>query len=138
MWGFFTLLCRVSGLIRDMLFSAFLGATSQMDIFLIAFKTPNFFRKLFAEGAFSAAFVPLYTETMEKKDNKAFAQNMFMIMIIFTVGFVLFLQLVLPYNHWCFSARIFGGQTSRNHHCRPVYFALSNFHVFGCALRRHS
>jgi putative peptidoglycan lipid II flippase len=95
--GFFTFLCRISGLIRDMLFSAFLGATGQMDIFLVAFKTPNFFRKLFAEGAFSAAFVPIYTKTIDEKNNKAFAQNMFIIMIIFTVGFVLFLQLALPY-----------------------------------------
>ena len=51
---------RISGLIRDMLLAAFLGAGPLSDAFLVALKLPNFFRRLFAEGAFNAAFVPFF------------------------------------------------------------------------------
>ena len=54
-----TLLSRVSGFARDLLLSHYLGATGTADAFLVAFRIPNFFRRLFAEGAFSQAFVPV-------------------------------------------------------------------------------
>ena len=54
-----TLLSRLSGFARDLLFSHFLGATGAADAFLVAFRIPNFFRRLFAEGAFNQAFVPV-------------------------------------------------------------------------------
>ncbi len=54
-----TVLSRISGLIRDMVLSYFFGATPAADAFFVAFRIPNFFRRLFAEGAFSQAFVPV-------------------------------------------------------------------------------
>ena len=62
--GFNTLLSRVLGLVRDIAFAGFLGAGGGplMDAFLVAFKIPNFLRRLFAEGSFSQAFVPVLTE----------------------------------------------------------------------------
>ncbi len=60
--GAFTLLSRVSGLLRDMVYSRMFGAGVLMDAFLVAFKIPNFMRRLFAEGAFSQAFVPVVSE----------------------------------------------------------------------------
>jgi putative peptidoglycan lipid II flippase len=54
-----TLLSRISGLVRDMVLSYFFGATPAADAFFVAFRIPNFFRRLFAEGAFSQAFVPV-------------------------------------------------------------------------------
>ena len=54
-----TLLSRISGFARDLLLSHFLGASGAADAFLVAFRIPNFFRRLFAEGAFSQAFVPV-------------------------------------------------------------------------------
>lgn len=54
-----TFLSRIFGLIRDWLFARFFGADGTMDAFLIAFKIPNFFRRLFAEGAFSQVFIPI-------------------------------------------------------------------------------
>jgi putative peptidoglycan lipid II flippase len=54
-----TILSRVSGLVRDMVLSFFFGATPVADAFFVAFRIPNFFRRLFAEGAFSQAFVPV-------------------------------------------------------------------------------
>jgi putative peptidoglycan lipid II flippase len=60
--GGLTLLSRVSGLLRDMVYSRMFGAGLLMDAFLVAFKIPNFMRRLFAEGAFSQAFVPVVSE----------------------------------------------------------------------------
>ncbi|MGH8429857.1 MAG: murein biosynthesis integral membrane protein MurJ, partial [Solimonas sp.] len=58
-----TLLSRVLGFVRDIMFAASFGASAGMDAFLVALKIPNFGRRLFAEGAFSQAFVPVFTET---------------------------------------------------------------------------
>lgn len=60
-----TLLSRVLGLIRDVVIAIFLGASSNADSFFVAFKIPNFLRRLFAEGAFSQAFVPVLSEYKE-------------------------------------------------------------------------
>ena len=54
-----TMISRVFGLIRDMVVAFFFGAGAEADVFFLAFKIPNFFRRLFAEGAFSQAFVPV-------------------------------------------------------------------------------
>ncbi|MBD2858710.1 murein biosynthesis integral membrane protein MurJ [Spongiibacter sp. KMU-158] len=61
-----TMLSRVLGLIRDVVIAFFLGATTNADCFFVAFKIPNFLRRLFAEGAFSQAFVPVLAEYREK------------------------------------------------------------------------
>lgn len=57
-----TTLSRVLGLVRDVVFANFLGAGGNTDAFFVAFKIPNFLRRLFAEGAFAQAFVPVLTE----------------------------------------------------------------------------
>ncbi len=63
--GSFTMISRVLGFLRDMLMAALLGAGPLADAFLVAFKLPNFLRRLFAEGAFNAGFVPLFARTLE-------------------------------------------------------------------------
>jgi len=60
--GGMTLLSRILGLVRDIVFARFFGAGIVMDAFFVAFKIPNIFRRFFAEGAFSQAFVPVFTE----------------------------------------------------------------------------
>jgi len=60
--GSLTLLSRVTGLVREMVYARFFGAGALMDAFLVAFKIPNFLRRLFAEGAFSHGFVPVISE----------------------------------------------------------------------------
>ena len=60
-----TLLSRVFGLIRDMVIARFFGATALTDAFWVAFRIPNFMRRLFAEGSFSLAFVPVLSEYRE-------------------------------------------------------------------------
>ena len=60
-FGFFTLISRVLGYIRDVLIAIFLGSGPMADAFFVAFRLPNTFRRLFSEGTFNAAFVPSYT-----------------------------------------------------------------------------
>ncbi|MFZ9653779.1 MAG: murein biosynthesis integral membrane protein MurJ [Steroidobacteraceae bacterium] len=60
--GITTLISRVTGLLRDMVYSQAFGAGTMMDAFLVAYKIPNFLRRLFAEGAFSQSFVPVISE----------------------------------------------------------------------------
>ena len=60
--GGMTLISRVTGLVRDIAFAQFLGSGALADAFFVAFRIPNFFRRIFGEGALSAAFVPVYSE----------------------------------------------------------------------------
>ena len=68
--GGWTFISRVAGLIRDIFTTNLLGASFFHDIFVVVLKIPNVFRKLFAEGAFSQAFIPIYSEYIGKKDDK--------------------------------------------------------------------
>lgn len=65
-----TLLSRILGLAREVAFASFFGAGSGMDAFLVAFKIPNFLRRLFAEGAFAQSFIPVLSETKEQHDHQ--------------------------------------------------------------------
>jgi putative peptidoglycan lipid II flippase len=69
--GSMTMVSRVLGLIRDIVLMGVLGAGGAMDAFVIAQKIPNFFRRLFAEGAFSQAFIPVLSEYREKGTHAA-------------------------------------------------------------------
>ncbi len=70
--GLMTLVSRISGLVRDNLFAQFLGSGVVADVFFVAFRLPNFFRRLFGEGAFSAAFVPVYADvSMHQSESQA-------------------------------------------------------------------
>ncbi|MEX2476067.1 murein biosynthesis integral membrane protein MurJ [Marinobacter sp.] len=66
--GIMTMLSRVLGLVRDMVIARYFGAGAGADAFFVAFKIPNFLRRLFAEGAFSQAFVPVLSSYREKED----------------------------------------------------------------------
>lgn len=65
-----TFMSRVLGLVREILAAAFLGAGWVMDAFAIAFQIPNLFRRLFGEGALSAAFIPVFSEALATKEPK--------------------------------------------------------------------
>src|ERR1700752_1251105 len=62
-----TFLSRVLGFVREILFAALLGTGAAMDVFFVAFRIPNLFRRLFAEGAFTQAFVPVFTEARAQR-----------------------------------------------------------------------
>ena len=68
--GAMTLLSRVLGLVRDVVFARYFGAGPVMDAFFVAFKIPNIFRRFFAEGAFSQSFVPVFAEYDETRSRE--------------------------------------------------------------------
>ena len=72
-FSFFTLISRLLGYVRDVLIAIFLGTSMFADAFFIAFRLPNTFRRLFAEGTFNAAFIPSYVGELEK--DKKLADN---------------------------------------------------------------
>jgi len=61
-FGSMTVVSRITGVVRDIIFAQVMGSTYVADAFFVAFRIPNFFRRIFGEGAFSAAFVPVYTQ----------------------------------------------------------------------------
>ena len=67
-FAFFTLLSRIAGFMRDILLATHFGASSEMEAFLVAFRIPNFMRRLFAEGSFTQAFVPVFVEFKESRN----------------------------------------------------------------------
>ena len=67
----FTLLSRITGLIRDMLISRLFGASAETDAFNVAFRLPNLLRRLFGEGAFQQAFVPMLADVRARGDERA-------------------------------------------------------------------
>jgi putative peptidoglycan lipid II flippase len=69
--GGFTAISRVLGLVRDILIARAVGAEDVADAFFVAFRLPNLFRRIFAEGAFNAAFVPLFARRLEQDGEKA-------------------------------------------------------------------
>ncbi|MDA8653672.1 murein biosynthesis integral membrane protein MurJ [Alphaproteobacteria bacterium] len=98
--GSATLISRITGLVRDIFVAAALGAGPISDIFVVAFRLPNLFRRLFAEGAFSAAFVPLYSEQLEKNgeaDARNFASSVFAVLLLALVLFTAIAQIFMPY-----------------------------------------
>ncbi|WP_309598807.1 murein biosynthesis integral membrane protein MurJ [Cycloclasticus pugetii] len=69
--GSMTMISRVLGFVRDIVIARFFGASEGTDAFFVAFKIPNFMRRLFAEGAFSQAFVPVLSEYKETQSTEA-------------------------------------------------------------------
>lgn len=67
--GGMTLISRILGLVRDIVFARLFGAGMGADAFFVAFKIPNFFRRLFAEGAFAQAFVPVLSEYKSQREH---------------------------------------------------------------------
>ena len=66
-----TLASRITGLVRDLLMASMFGANALTDAFNVAFRIPNLFRRLFAEGAFSQAFVPVLAAARQQQGEEA-------------------------------------------------------------------
>ena len=89
-FSFYTLISRVLGYFRDILIATFLGASIYADAFFVAFRLPNTFRRLFAEGVFNAAFIPSYIQerAASKAEGKKFADDVLNLLIIALLGIV--------------------------------------------------
>ncbi|HLO76494.1 MAG TPA: murein biosynthesis integral membrane protein MurJ [Magnetospirillum sp.] len=98
--GGFTMLSRLTGLLREMMIAHYMGAGAIADAFFVAFRFPNLFRSLFAEGAFNAAFVPLFTGklTAEGQDEaRSFAEQSLTVMALVLGVFVAVVELAMPW-----------------------------------------
>ena len=97
-YSFYTLISRVLGYFRDILIAVFLGASIYADAFFVAFRLPNTFRRLFAEGVFNAAFIPSYIEenTINKIGGKKFADDILNLLLIILLGIVFLVEIFTP------------------------------------------
>lgn len=98
--GGFTMGSRVTGLMREMMIAHFLGAGAVADAFFVAFRFPNLFRSLFAEGAFNAAFVPLFTGKLTaegRAEAVVFAERALAVLFVALAGFTVVLEIFMPW-----------------------------------------
>ena len=98
-FGFFTLLSRILGYLRDLLIAIYLGSGPLADAFFVAFRIPNTFRRLFSEGTFNAAFVPSYSAeiTKGKNQSKKFANEVFNLLIIGLFFLIIIIEIFMPW-----------------------------------------
>ena len=104
--GGYTMASRVLGFARDILIAALLGAGPVADSFFVAFKLPNFFRRLFAEGAFSAAFVPLFTHVLTEDGADAarrFSERVLSVLVAVLLVFCTAMQIAMPWAMYLFA-----------------------------------
>ena len=97
-FGFYTIISRLLGYLRDVLIAIFLGTSFLADVFFVAFRIPNTFRRLFAEGTFNAAFVPSYTSELVKNKSKSkkFANEIFNLLFLSLLFFILIIEIFMP------------------------------------------
>ena len=97
-FSFYTLISRLLGYFRDILIAFFLGASIYADAFFVAFRLPNTFRRLFAEGVFNAAFIPSYTEAKLNNENegKKFADDTLNLLVIALLVIILLVEIFTP------------------------------------------
>jgi putative peptidoglycan lipid II flippase len=98
--GGYTSISRVLGFVRDILIAATLGAGWVADCFFVAFKIPNFFRRLFAEGAFNAAFVPTFSDLLTNNGREVarrFAEQTLAVLLGVLILLVGLLQVFMPW-----------------------------------------
>ncbi len=99
-FGGLTFISRITGFLRDMVLANMLGASAMADAFIVAFKLPNLFRSLFAEGAFTSAFVPLFSQKLVsdgKKKSIFFAAQAISVLVVIVGLFVILFELLMPY-----------------------------------------
>ena len=97
-FSFFTIISRLLGYLRDILIAIFLGTSYLADVFFVAFRIPNTFRRLFAEGTFNAAFVPSYSSEIikgKKKSNK-FANDIFNLLFLGLLFLTIIIEIFMP------------------------------------------
>jgi len=97
-FGFYTIISRLLGYLRDILIAIFLGTGMLADAFFVAFRIPNTFRRLFAEGTFNAAFVPSYSSeiTKGKKKSNKFANDIFNLLFLGLLFLTIIIEIFMP------------------------------------------
>lgn len=109
--GFWTLASRILGFLREILLTAFIGPGPVMDAFVAAFRLPNMFRRFFAEGAFNAAFVPMFSKRLEGgEDAQAFAQDAFNLLVTAVLALVGLAMVFMPGLVWLTAEGFYGDE----------------------------
>ncbi len=101
--GGLTMVSRIAGFAREMLMSRILGAGVYTDAFYVAFRLPNTFRRLFGEGAFSAGFVPLYSQRLQsggEGEAKKFSEEVLAVFLPTLILFTVVFELIMPLFIW--------------------------------------
>ncbi|ACR47455.1 integral membrane protein MviN [Rickettsia peacockii str. Rustic] len=96
--AFFTLISRIFGLVREQFIASLFGSTSMGDSINVAFKLPNLFRRIFAEGALSSVFIPIYNEKMliSKKAANNFSGEIFTLLLLTLIVIIALMQIFMP------------------------------------------
>jgi putative peptidoglycan lipid II flippase len=106
--GGLTMVSRVLGMAREAVMASVLGANRYTDIFLVAFRLPNMFRRFFGEGAFSAGFVPLFSQRLHSdggvEEAKAFSEEVLAVFLPFLALFTLIGQIAMPGLVWALAS----------------------------------
>lgn len=98
--SFFISISRILGFVRDVIIAKYLGVGILSDAFFAAFKLPNFFRRIFAEGAFNSAFVPIFVDKYHHQDKEhalVFVHNILSFLFFALLIFILILQIFMPF-----------------------------------------
>ena len=99
--SFYTFLSRILGFVRDIFIAKFLGSTVTSDAFFVAFRLPNFFRRVLAEGAYSAALIPVFSGVVidSKDDHEAadFVENTMSLLLFVTIFLTFIFYFGMPY-----------------------------------------
>jgi putative peptidoglycan lipid II flippase len=98
--GFYTMVSRALGFVREVLVADYLGAGPVSDAFFVALRLPNMFRSLFAEGAFSAAFVPLFAGKIAgegRQAARAFAEDALAVLLVALLLFMIAGEMLAPW-----------------------------------------
>ncbi|MEI8054578.1 MAG: murein biosynthesis integral membrane protein MurJ [bacterium] len=101
-----TVISRITGMVREMVFAYYFGAAAGMDAFNVAYRIPNFFRGLVGEGAFSQSFVPVLSEYHQQRGGaevKTFLEAMAGVMLIVLFIFTVIVVLVTPWLVYVFA-----------------------------------
>ena len=110
-----TLVSRLFGFARDIILARVLGAGAAADAWQLAFQLPNIFRRLFAEGAFSAAFVPLFNRRMEDEEGigaaRKFAIDVLSVFVPVLLVFTAVMMLAMPWIVWAIDDFGAGGRS---------------------------
>ena len=99
--SFYTILSRILGFVRDIFIAKYLGSTVTADAFFVAFRLPNFFRRVLAEGAYSAALIPVFSGVVidSKDDHEAadFVENTMSFLLFVTVSLTIIFYFGMQY-----------------------------------------
>jgi len=101
--GGLTMVSRIAGFAREMLMSRILGAGIYTDAFYVAFRLPNTFRRLFGEGAFSAGFVPLYSQRLQsggEEEARTFSEEVLAVFLPTLIIFTVLFEIAMPLFIW--------------------------------------